>query len=282
MDVGIGLPSTIPGAEPEQVLEAARRAEGAGFYSLGVLDRLAYANYEPMVTLGAVAAETERIHLTTAVINGPWRGNAALLAKQAATLDKLSGGRLTLGVGLGGRDDDYEVSGVSTSGRGKQMDALVDELRTQWNGGPVGPDAAQDGGPPLLIGGGVEATFERAARVGAGWIMGGGTPDQLAEGAEATRKAFKEAGRSEEPRIAALCYFGLGPNAEELAKEDLMHYYAWLGDEIAGMIAGSAATDEGTVAGYRDAFEQAGCDELIYFPTSADPGQVDLLADAVL
>ena len=165
MDVGIGLPSTIPGVEADQVLEAARRAEGAGFHSLGTLDRLAYDNFEPMVTLGAIAAVTERIRFTTAVINGPWRANHALLAKQAATLDKLSGGRLTLGVGLGGRDDDYEVSGLPTTGKGERMDALVDELRAQWNGGVVGPKPEQAGGPPLLIGGGVQASIRaRGAR----------------------------------------------------------------------------------------------------------------------
>ena len=112
--------------------------------------------------------------------------------------------------------------------------------------------------------------------------MGGGTPDQLAEGAEATREAFAEAGRDETPRVAALAYFGLGPHAQEQAEKDLRHYYAWLGDELAGMIASSAATDEATVKAYRDAFEQAGCDELIFFPTSTAPEQVDLLAEAVL
>ena len=282
MDVGIGLPSTIPGVEADQVLEAARKAEGAGFASLGVLDRLVYDNFEPLVTFAAVAAVTERIRLTTAVINAPWRANPALLAKQAATLDKLSGGRLTLGVGLGGREDDYEHSGVPAERKGERMDALLDTLRAEWNGGPVGPKPVQADGPTLLVGGGVQATFERAARVGDGWIMGGGTPDQLAEGAEATRKAFREAGRDEEPRIAALCYFGLGPDGEEEARKDLLHYYAWLGDDIAEMIAGSAATDAQTAAGYRDAFEQAGCQELIYFPTSPDPRQVELLAEAVL
>ena len=115
MKVGIGLPTTIPGVEPEQVLEWARRAEQAGFSSLGTLDRLVYPNYESLVSLAAVAAVTERIGLLTGVLLLPYRQNAALVAKQAATVHKLSHGRLTLGVGLGSREDDYEASGMSTT-----------------------------------------------------------------------------------------------------------------------------------------------------------------------
>jgi len=103
-----------------------------------------------------------------------------------------------------------------------------------------------------------------------------------AEGAEKTRQAFRDAGRDEEPRIGALAYFGLGENAEEAARRDLTHYYAWMGEEMAGMIASSAATDEETVKGYLQAFEGAGCDEVIFFPTSPDPEQVDLLAKVAL
>lgn len=282
MDVGIGLPSTIPGVTTEQVLEAARRADAAGFHSLGTLDRIVYDNYEPLVTLGAVAAVTERIRLTTAILIVPYRSNGALLAKQAATVDALSGGRLTLGIAIGAREDDYEVSGVPTEGRGERFDRMIDEMRSHWRDGEVGPSPVQQGGPPLWVGGTADASYRRAARFGIGWIMGGGTPDQLADGAEKARQAFREAGREEPPRIGALIYFALGEEAEETARRDLTHYYAWLGEETANMIASSAATDEDTVKSYMEAFESAGCDEAIFFPTSSDPEQVDLLARAAL
>ncbi|MDX6649643.1 MAG: hypothetical protein QOJ97_1594 [Solirubrobacteraceae bacterium] len=282
MDIGIGLPNTVPGVEREPLLDWSRRAEERGFASLGTLDRLVYPNWEPFVSLAAAAAVTERIRLVSDVLNVPWRANAALVAKQAATVDALSQGRLTLGVGLGGREDDYEASGVPLSGRGKRFEAMLTEMKQVWEQDRIGPPTPRPGGPELLIAGGVDAAFERAAKFGDGWTMGGGSPDQLREGREKLLAAWREAGREGEPRVMALCYYALGENARETADRDLHHYYAWLGDELAGMIAGSAVVDEDMARGYRDAFAQAGADELIYFPTSIDPAQVDLLADAVL
>src|SRR4051812_48810272 len=110
VDIGIGLPSTIPGVEGRQITEWARRGEAAGFSSLGTIDRLVYPNYEPLIALAAAAAVTERIRLMTAILLAPLRTNDALLAKQAASLQDLSGGRLVLGMAPGGREDDYEAS----------------------------------------------------------------------------------------------------------------------------------------------------------------------------
>ena len=282
MDIGIGLPSVVPGVDRDSLLEWSRRAEARGFSSLGTIDRLAYPNYESLMALAAAAAVTERIRLFTDVLLVPWRNNASLLAKQAATLDSLSGGRLTLGVGLGGRPDDYAASGVPMTNRGERMDAALARMKEVWAGDEIGPPTIGDSGPELLVGGSVDASFRRAARFGDGWTMGGGTPDNLKAGIEKTRAAWHEAGREGEPRFAALCYYGLGKGARETADAELKHYYAWLGDELANMIAQSAAVDPDTARGYRDAFAEAGANELVYFPTSTDPGQVDLLADAVL
>ena len=282
MDIGIGLPSVVPGVDRDSLLEWSRRAEARGFSSLGTIDRLAYSNYESLMALAAAAAVTERIRLFTDVLLVPWRNNASLLAKQAATLDSLSGGRLTLGVGLGGRPDDYAASGVPMTNRGERMDAALARMKEVWAGDEIGPPTIGDSGPELLVGGSVDASFRRAARFGDGWTMGGGTPDNLKAGIEKTRAAWHEAGREGEPRFAALCYYGLGKGARETADAELKHYYAWLGDELANMIAQSAAVDPDTARGYRDAFAEAGASELVYFPTSTDPDQVDLLADAVL
>jgi alkanesulfonate monooxygenase SsuD/methylene tetrahydromethanopterin reductase-like flavin-dependent oxidoreductase (luciferase family) len=282
MEVGIGLPATIPEVRGDQVTEWARRSDGAGFSTLGIIDRLVYPNYEPLAALAAAASVTERIRLTTSVLLVPCRLNAALLAKQAATVHHLSGGRLVLGVGLGSRDDDYEASGITTAGRGKRMDEMLDEITRVWAGekrgfaGPIGPPV--DPPPPIIVGGYVDASFRRAARFGEGWIMGGGAPERFAEALEKLEAVWREAGRKDEPRKLALAYYALGPDAEKHADWYLKDYYGIMGAEVAQSIASSAATDEGTVEQYLAAFAEAGCDELILFPCSPDPDQVDLLA----
>jgi alkanesulfonate monooxygenase SsuD/methylene tetrahydromethanopterin reductase-like flavin-dependent oxidoreductase (luciferase family) len=288
MDIAIGLPAMIPGVDRDAVLSWARRAEERGFSSLGTLDRLVYPNYEPLVTLAAAAAVTERIRLMTDVLLVPWRNNPALVAKQAATIDSLSGGRLTLGVAIGRREDDYRVSEVSMEGLGRRFEDALRTMRRVWGGepvdggGPIGPPPGRDGGPELLIGGAVDAVVGRVAEFGDGWTMGGGTPEALAEMREKVLAGWADAGRQGEPRFVALCYFALGDDARAQADSDLLHYYAWLGDEIAGQIAQSAVVDEGMARQYRDAFAQTGADELVYFPTGTGVDQVDLLAEAVL
>jgi alkanesulfonate monooxygenase SsuD/methylene tetrahydromethanopterin reductase-like flavin-dependent oxidoreductase (luciferase family) len=285
MDLGFGLPNTVPGTTGAQLTECARRAEAAGLSSLGTLDRLVYPGLEPLVSLAAAAAVTEHIPLKTTVLLAPYRLNPALLAKEAASVHRLSGGRLTLGLGLGWREDDYEASGADYSERGRRLDEMLPEIERVWSGheygiaGGIGPEVADDP-PKLLLGGQVDASFKRAARYGVGWILGGGTPDDLAEGKQKVEQAWREAGREGEPHVAALAYFALGDRGEEDARSYLGHYYAALGEETANAIIASAATDEETVRGYIAAFSEAGCNELILFPCSSDPEQVDLLAAA--
>jgi alkanesulfonate monooxygenase SsuD/methylene tetrahydromethanopterin reductase-like flavin-dependent oxidoreductase (luciferase family) len=287
MDIGIGLPATIPGVDRDSLLESARRADERGFASVGVIDRIVYPNYEPLIALAAAAAVTERVRLTTAILIAPYRLNTALLAKQVATVDSLSGGRFVLGIAIGARTDDYEASEAPLKGRGARLEQQLDELKRLWSGeergfaGAVGPSPASEGGPSLIVGGQVDAAFRRAARFGEGWIMGGGTPEDFGAGAAKMREAWSGAGRDGEPRLMALCYFALGDGAAEAADSYLHDYYGFAG-EYADQIAAGAATDEETIKRYVSGYADAGCDELICFPCSKDPGQVDLLADAVL
>src|ERR671917_1705574 len=120
MDVGIGLPATIPGTSSSLILDWAKRADSGPFSSLGILDRLVYPNYDPLITLAAAAAVTDRVRLMSAVLLAPLRG-AGVLAKQAATIDALSGGRLTLGLGVGGREDDFQAVGESFHDRRRRV-----------------------------------------------------------------------------------------------------------------------------------------------------------------
>ena len=115
MEIGIGLPNTVPGTEGQTLVEWAKQSEEAGFSTLGTIGRLVYPNYEELIALSAAAAVTSRIRLTTGVLLAPLYANHELFAKQAASLDRLSGGRLVLGLGLGGRDDDFTASGLPTT-----------------------------------------------------------------------------------------------------------------------------------------------------------------------
>jgi len=117
------------------------------------------------------------------------------------------------------------------------------------------------------------------------WSWRSASAGSTARSAASTRRtsssASRRAARSEEPQNAALAYFSLGERAEADAQAYLTDYYAWLGEETAGFIAGSAAKDPETVQQYVSAFERVGCQELFLFPSSSDPQQVDLLADAL-
>src|SRR3954447_15022606 len=279
MDIGIGLPNATLGVDRAGIVDWARRAEDAGFSSLGTIDRIAYPNFEPLISLAAAAAVTERIRLMTDILIAPLRP-ATLLAKQAATIDQISNGRLTLGLAVGGRPDDYEAAGVDFHARGKIFDAQLEQMGRVWRGDDaVGPAAANESRPEVLIGGQSDVAYRRAARYGDGWTLGGGTPDALRDGIAKTREAWEAEGRGGQPRVAALFYFVLGDNAEEQARSTLGDYYSFLGD-YAEQIVQSAAKDPGTIRSYLQGFEEAGADEVICFPGSPDPKQVDLLAEA--
>jgi alkanesulfonate monooxygenase SsuD/methylene tetrahydromethanopterin reductase-like flavin-dependent oxidoreductase (luciferase family) len=280
MDIGIGLPAAVPNVEGRQIVDFARRADQRGFSTLGVIDRVVYGNYEPLIALAAAAAVTERIRLTASVLLAPLRTNHRLFAKEVASLDRLSGGRLVLGLGVGGREDDFAASEVEITSRGKATDALIATCKEVWSAdSAIGPAPARPGGPPLLIGGTAPASYQRTASVGAGWIMGGGSPDNFREGAAAARDAWAAAGREGSPRLAFLGYFALGPDAVASVDRYIHDYYGFLGP-IADYIAAAALTSPEQVKDTLGQFAEAGADEAILFPADPDVEQVDLLAEA--
>ena len=283
MEVGIGLPSTIPGTGRDHILEWARRAEARGFSTLGTIDRVVYRSHEPLIALAAAAAVTERIGLATTILLAPTRANGALLAKQAATLDVLSGGRLVLGVAVGRRDDDFLACAVDFQARGRILDEMLDLCARIWAGeefgtaGGIGPPPAN--GPALMLGGFADAAFARAARHAVGWTAGNGTLEELSEGTARLRAAWEAAGRDGSPRTMVQPYYALGDHADHAVATYLRDYYG-PGDYTDTIVA-RAATDAETVRENVRAFAEAGCDELIFFPCDPDPDQVDQLADVV-
>ena len=285
MEVGIGLPSTIPGAGRDQLLEWARRADARGFSTLGTIDRIVYPSHDPLIALAAAAAVTERIRLATTILLAPARANGAVLAKQAATLDVLSGGRLVLGVAVGRREDDYGACDVDFHARGRILDEMLDLWARIWDGeafgtaGGIGPRPAA-GRPALILGGFADAAFARAARHGDGWTGGNCTLEELEQGTARLRAAWEAAGRDGSPRTVVQPYYALGDRAEQAVERCLGDYYGSEGAYTDTIVA-RAATDAETVRENVRAFAQAGCDELIFFPCDPDPDQVDLLADAL-
>jgi alkanesulfonate monooxygenase SsuD/methylene tetrahydromethanopterin reductase-like flavin-dependent oxidoreductase (luciferase family) len=287
VEVGIGLPNAVAETRGPEIVDWARAAEEAGFSSLGTIDRIVFPGHEPLISLAAAAAVTERIRLLTSILLGPVRTNVPLFAKQAASLDNISGGRLRLGLAPGGREDDYQASGVDFGSRGKAFDRQLEELKALWGGDkkgfaePLTPDPVTEGGPTLILGGSVAATFRRAAKYGAGWMMGGGSPDMFKEALPKLEAAWSDAGRDGAPRKMALAYYSLGPDAEANATRSIGRYYKFLGEDGSKMVAGGAAKSPEEVKERVAGFEAAGCDELVLFP--ADPGveQVTLLHEAL-
>ncbi|MCW2705138.1 MAG: class flavin-dependent oxidoreductase [Blastococcus sp.] len=285
MDVGIGIPNSVRGTTGPQLLEWARRAEAAGFSSLGTIGRVAYPSYEELTVLAAAGAVTERIGLMSNILLAPTRSTAEL-AKHAATVHELTGRRLTLGVATGGRADDYALTGRDFGGRGRRFDEKLAELRRAFAGepladgsAPVVPDGAQP--VPIVIGGSSDAAVRRMVEFGIGWKAGGVPPQMIAPFVERVRAAWRDAGRVESPRIVALNYFGLG-DTEERSRGYLLDYYGFGEPEFTEMVGGGAHRSAQEVRDVVAAFAEAGVDELILDPTVGDPAQVDLLAAAAL
>ncbi|MBB4683284.1 LLM class flavin-dependent oxidoreductase [Amycolatopsis jiangsuensis] len=212
MFVGLGLPI----ADPAALLTWARRADGGPFRTLGLLDRLVYDNPEPLTALAVLAGATSRIRLQTEVLLAPLRGTA-LLAKQVATLDRMSSGRLVLSLGVGGREDDHHVAGTPLRERGRSLDRQLETMRRVWTGapysdeaGPIGPAPARPGGPELLFGGFRPAALDRVARWGDGFLAA--APPSWAGGLfDTVRRAWHDHGREGEPRLLAQVNVALGP-----------------------------------------------------------------------
>ncbi|HLI89515.1 MAG TPA: LLM class flavin-dependent oxidoreductase [Ktedonobacteraceae bacterium] len=286
MKIGIGLPATIPDVQGSLILDWARQAEAANFSSLGIIDRLVYGNYEPLITLAATAGVTSRIRLMTTVLLAPLR-NPGMLAKQAASLDALSGGRLTLGLGVGGREDDFQAAPASFHRRGKQLDEQLALMTRVWSGQPVsdtiggiGPTPAQAGGPEILLGGYTPAALQRLARWGHGYIGGGAAPEQAAQLFHMAEEVWQKAGKAGRPRLVACTYYGLGPNAADGIMSYLGNYYAFLGPMVQQMAKTMPSTPDAVRAAVKT-YNDIGADELILWPCIPDLDQIKRLADIV-
>lgn len=265
VEIGVGLPTSTPDPSRELLLTWARRTDSGPFSSLGTVDRLLYPCWEPLAALGLAAAVTTRVRLATMILIGPLR-RTALLAKEASTLDALSGGRLVLGLGIGARHDDYTAAGIDHRTRGLTLARQLYEL-------------GESLGCPLLVGGGGGQAFARTARLAAGYCHGGGPPRAFAGAAARARAAWRDAGRPGEPQLWGQGYFALGDEATvERGRDHLRDYYRFTGG-FEERIAAGCLTTPAALKDFVRAYREEGCDELVLFPTVSRLDQLERLAD---
>lgn len=279
MQIGVGLPSGIPGASGRLIIEWARLADEGPFSSLGVIDRLVYDSYDPLIALAAAASVTSRVRLATTIVISLLR-KTSLLAKAAASLAALSNERLVLGVAVGARKEDYEAAGVDYRERGKRLSEQLVMLRSLWEDSAICPEATSCSRPELLIGGLSDSGYARMARYADGYVHGGGPPKAFARAADKARAAWIDAGRPGKPLLWAQGYFALGADATEAGVLYMREYYAFSGP-FAEKIAADLLISPQTIAQFIRGYQEAGCDELVLFPTVPNLDQLKRLADVL-
>jgi alkanesulfonate monooxygenase SsuD/methylene tetrahydromethanopterin reductase-like flavin-dependent oxidoreductase (luciferase family) len=285
MRIAIGLPSRVASASGAVILEWVTGAERGPFSSVVVTDRVVSQALEPLTVLAMAAGATRRIRLMSSVVIGPTR-ETTLLARQAATIDVLSGGRLTLGIGIGVRANDYLATGFDFHRRGRRAEEQLPALRRLWSGealsdevGAIGPRPCSADGPELLIGGYVPAVVERIAKWGDGYMApGGGEPQSLLKMWRQIEQAWQEAGRKGKPRWVGASYYALGPNAADHANRYIAANYGYNPD----LAARRLSTLPTSTAAVEEAIKRQGdmgVDEFILRPCADDLDQMDRLAE---
>lgn len=277
MQLGVGLPTAVPGCPPELLTPWAREADRGPFAALASLDRVVYETLDPMVALAAAAAVTERIELLTCILISPLR-ETSTLAKQVVSLHALAPGRLTIGMSIGARGDDYDRSEFAKAGRGDRLTQQLATVRSILDEGAV-TAPGHPGAPPVLVGGGAGPSFSRVAQLADGWIHGGSPPRVFEREVDQVRAAWADAGRVGEPQIRSMAYFALGDTATA-GRDYLLDYYAFTG-AFAPRIADGLLTSPLEIREYVQAYADAGCDQLLLFPTVPELEQLHALADVV-
>ena len=257
----MNLPVMVPGLDRDTILEWARRIDAGPYSSLAAGERITFPNPELMVTISAAAAVTERVRLALTVVVLPLH-SPVLMAKRIATLDVISGGRVTLGVGIGARIEDYRAAGaVFDTRRMKRMEGQIALMRRVWAGEnvvegalrPVEPLPLQPGGPELLAGALAPDSIRRAARWADG-ICGfsfGPSAEEIEFAYDTARQAWRDATRDGAPRLVMSFWFALGAKAREQLDTYLSRYLGFLGDDAAKALAPTVKTT--TPAALREA-----------------------------
>jgi alkanesulfonate monooxygenase SsuD/methylene tetrahydromethanopterin reductase-like flavin-dependent oxidoreductase (luciferase family) len=290
VQIGMTLPSMVAGLDRDDVLGWCRGVDQGPWSTLAVGERIAYPNQELFALIAAAAAVTDRVRLATSVVVLPMHPSIQV-AKWAATVDVISGGRLTLGVGVGGRQEDYDAMEAPFGRRHQRLDDKVVEMQHVWSGArptyginPVGPAPVQVGGPPLWSG----ALGPKAVARAAAWAQGivGFQTDPLspsvADAVAGAMVAWTDAGHTSAPRMVTTFWYGLGAGAGDRVHNYARRYLGVFGSEMADALAADVtATSADAVLAALENLEAAGYDEVLLVPTTRDLAELDATAELV-
>jgi alkanesulfonate monooxygenase SsuD/methylene tetrahydromethanopterin reductase-like flavin-dependent oxidoreductase (luciferase family) len=279
----------MSGTNRERLLEWFRRVDEGPFDTICTGERELWPQVEEHAFLAAAAAVTERVRVMSNIMIVPMHP-PVLLAKRVASIDVISGGRFVLGIGTGGREDDYRAAGSDHANRWKRIDDAVAIMRRVWSGeppwggapAPVGPPPVQAGGPPLFTSASGPTALPRAAKWADGWLGANMTVEVEAMKAEIVLHldAWEKAGRSTRPYLVNSLWYALGDNAQQRLS-DAAAGYIGLPPGTPSPFGNLPVHSPDGVKMAIDNCEEAGFDELVFIPLSDDLGELDGL-EAVL
>jgi len=294
--IGLCLVNPAPQIQPGRATAAAKKCEEMGLHSFWIIDRIAYDNLEPLTVLAQAAAVTQRIRVGTAVLLAALR-HPALLAKTVATLDFLSGGRVTLGIGFGSRENDFAAVEIPFEHRGSRAEEAIRLMKRLWTeegvthkGGfyhvesvSLGPRPIQSPHPPIWMGGSAESVLKRVGRLADGYICGSSAIPELPSVWERISGYARAAGRDPNKiEKAALTFIAIDDNkakAVESCAAYLQRYYGKVRMDVEKQLP--VGPPEACAERIR-AFFSKGLETLIIGTANPDPRQLDLLGEKVL
>ena len=290
MKIGLCLPYMKPGMSREEYQAWFRRIDEGPFHSISCGERIIGPTMDMRILLAAAAVGTERVEINTTLYVLPMH-NAVRAAKEIATLDVLSGGRMTVTVGYGGREQDYRAVGAEWKGRHARMDEQVDTMRNIWwqqppfeGVDPVGPAPVQSGGPRIYTGAMGPKGMQRSARWADGvyaW-SGNGERHEVANTFSMADSAWKEAGRDVAPYKMAGFWYCLTENGQQKLYDYCYNYLLIAGEDIAKWMAESVhRSNADAVREGLDNLEAAGCEEAMLSPVTADLEEIDKLIEII-
>ena len=289
MTVGVALPQMATGLDRERLVAWCRGIDEGPFSSVSAGERITFHNLDGFTLCSAAAAITSRVRILVNVVVLPWHA-PALVAKELASIDVVSGGRVEIAVGVGGRQQDYAALGSSFAGRHGRLDAAVHELRRLWSGGPaadgdvVGPSPVQSGGLPILASAMGPKSLARAAQ----WADGVsgftllGDANEAARLFRSTEAAWRDAGRVDAPRHVTGSFVALGDDAKSTLQGFAEAYLRVFSPDLAASLAAAMPLhDPSRLVDLLDAVEAEGADEFIVVPATSDPRMLDELVAVV-